>query len=125
MLGMDDPRRVVDCMTAYNSRDLDSRWDQERDSLFAKHGDRAQAFCWDDIPWWALSSGAHGEFRLRASRISPDGFDDPRACQIASLATIQYAADQAQRRAKDMDNAPRTLSGAATDLGAERSAAGE
>jgi len=125
MLGMDDPRAVVDCMVAYNARDMASAWDQEHVGRFPEYSEGRGNLRWDDVPCWSLSSAEDGGFRLHANRISPDGFDDPRACQIASLATIQYAADQAQRRAEGMHYAPRTLSSVAFDLGAERSVAAE
>jgi len=126
LLGLNDPRRVVDCLTAYNSRDMGRAWELERDSVFDEYagGERSRRLAFKP-PCWALSSGRQGSFRLSASRISPDGFDDPRACQIVSLASIEYAVGQAQRRADGMANSPRTLSGVARDLGAERSAAAE
>lgn len=126
LLGLDDPRGVVDCLNAYNSRDYTRSWDQERDCLMAEYAEGGKSLRWTDRPpHWAVSSGRQGGFRLYASRISPDGFDDPRACQIVSFASIQYAVDQAQRRAESGDNAPRTLSSVAIDLGAEQSAAVE
>ena len=126
MLGMDDPRSVVDCLAAYNSRDMTQACDQEHGGLFAEHGYGKESLLWDDVPYWALStSGRQEGFRLHARRISPNGLVDPRACQIASLATIQYLVDHAQYRAEGARNAARTLSSAALDLGVERSVAAE
>lgn len=124
MLGMDNPRSVVDCMAAYNSRDLGRQVERERGSPIAVYAD-GEDRCWDDIPYWGLSSGKQGDFRLYATRVSANGLDDPRGCQIAALGAIQYAVEQAQLRAEGIRSAPRTLSSAAVDLGAERSAAAE
>lgn len=125
LLGLDDPRSVVDCLNAHNARDLGLPWDQERQSVFAEYGEGEKTATWADRPpYWELSSGG-GDFRLYACRISPNGFDDPKACQIASLATIQYAVDHAQRRADERGGEIRTLSSVARHLGAERSAAAE
>lgn len=124
LLGLDDPRDVVDCMNAYNSRELGGEWDQERQDLLSEQGGGEFYDEPDMPPFWALSSG-HGNFRLHARRVASSGFDDPRACQIASLSSIEYAVSQAQRRATGAPAADRTLSRMALHFGVEHGAAAE
>ncbi|MRW84575.1 helix-turn-helix domain-containing protein [Pseudoduganella sp. FT26W] len=127
LLGLEDPRAVVERMNASNARDLGREWDRQRDRLFAEYVDGGEASpLADRPPFWSISSGGGPDgFRLHACRVSPDGFDDPKICQIASLATIHYAVEYAQRRACGQVRGDRTLSGIACALGVERSAAAE
>ena len=123
LLGLDDPRGVLDCLNAYNVRDLGDSWEGEGSSE-PRRRRGGEAECDDGPPRWILSSGS-GEFRLYACRVSPDGFDDPVGCQRASLASIQFLAEGARRHRESGAAPPRSLSSIALHLGAERSAAAE
>lgn len=122
-LQLDDPHAVLNCMNAYNSRCNDYEWDDKLELYGRRRPERgAPPNGRRRAPCWILASD-RGDFRLHATRLSPDGIDDPAACQSVSLAAIEYLVGHAQRASQDAT--PRTLSAMARLLGVTHSVAAE